>query len=68
MSPERPESGSGQDWLTRARSDLALARMTKTRAVLYEHLCFHAQQASEKALKAVLGSHGVPFPKTHDLA
>ena len=68
MSPERTKAGSPQDWLVHARSDLALARMKKTKSVLYEHLCFHAQQASEKALKAVLVSHGVRFPKTHDLA
>lgn len=36
--------------------------------MLYEHLCFHAQQAAEKALKAVLLARGVTFPRTHDLA
>lgn len=30
-------------------------------------LCFHAQQAVEKALKAVLMLQGIPFRKTHDL-
>jgi HEPN domain-containing protein len=30
-------------------------------------LCFDAQQAAEKALKAVLVLRGVPFPKTHSL-
>ena len=30
-------------------------------------MCFHAQQASEKALKAVLLFNRVPFPLTHDL-
>jgi HEPN domain-containing protein len=29
---------------------------------------FHAQQATEKALKAVLSRHGVEFRRTHDLA
>jgi HEPN domain-containing protein len=28
---------------------------------------FHAQQAIEKAMKAVLAIHGVRFPRTHDL-
>jgi HEPN domain-containing protein len=36
--------------------------------VLFEDLCFDAQQAAEKALKAVLVSGGRRFPKTHDLA
>jgi len=29
---------------------------------------FHAQQAIEKALKAVLAHSGVPFRRTHDIA
>jgi len=35
--------------------------------VLYEDLCFDAQQAAEKAIKAVLVHRQVRFPKTHDL-
>jgi len=31
-------------------------------------LGFHAQQAVEKALKAVLAAHGVEYPLTHNLA
>jgi HEPN domain-containing protein len=31
-------------------------------------LCFHAQQAAEKAIKALLILHGVSFPYVHDLA
>jgi HEPN domain-containing protein len=33
-----------------------------------EAIGFHAQQAIEKCLKAVLALHEVPFRKTHDLA
>ncbi|ATE58845.1 hypothetical protein CCZ27_01720 [Thauera sinica] len=29
---------------------------------------FHAQQAVEKALKAVLSAYGIPFRRTHDIA
>ena len=68
MPHEMPAAGSAQDWLRHARSDLALAGMRKTRALLYEHLCFHAQQAAEKALKAVLVHHGIRVPRSHDLA
>lgn len=32
-----------------------------------EILCFHAQQAAEKALKAVLASREIDFPYTHDI-
>ena len=68
MPSDAPEAGSAQDWLRHARSDLALTRMRKTKTLLYEHLCFHAQQAAEKALKAVLVHHGVRVPRSHDLA
>ena len=33
-----------------------------------EDLCFDAQQAAEKAIKAVLIARGVYFPLVHDLA
>jgi HEPN domain-containing protein len=29
--------------------------------------CFHAQQAAEKALKALMMLHGIAFRRTHDL-
>ena len=35
---------------------------------LYKTLCFHAQQAVEKSLKAVLVLRGVEFPKSHSLS
>ncbi len=33
----------------------------------YEDLCFHAQQAAEKALKAIYLDRGWTFPYIHDL-
>lgn len=36
--------------------------------MLYDDLCFDAQQAAEKAIKAILVSGAVEFPKTHDIA
>jgi HEPN domain-containing protein len=66
MLPEL-QSGSPEDWLRRARSDLALARGRLKKSVLAEDLCFHAQQAVEKSLKAILISKGIDFPRTHNL-
>jgi len=60
-------AGSPRDWLRRARSSLARARQEKPDEVLYEDLCFDAQQAVEKALKALLVSRGVPFRFVHDI-
>lgn len=53
--------------MIRANSDLALARITKPSDALWEDLCFHAQQAAEKALKAVLVARAIEFPKSHDV-
>jgi len=69
MKP-RPEEvpGSPRDWLAHAKSDLSLARLAKddTR-ILPEQICFHAQQAAEKALKAVLLFKRIEFPLVHDI-
>jgi HEPN domain-containing protein len=55
--------------LNRAQSNLAQARVgASIPAVYLEDLCFNAQQAAEKAIKAVLIDLGVRFPYTHDLA
>ena len=40
----------------------------KIEDVLWEDLCFDAQQAAEKALKAVLVALGIQFRFVHDLA
>jgi len=56
------------EWLKRARSNLERARAGKvSEEILYEDLCFDAQQAVEKALKALLVKLNKPFPKTHSI-
>lgn len=67
MPHESPFPGSPADWLRYAHSDLELARVRRPAKVLFEGLCFHAQQAVEKALKAVLVAKDVPPPKTHNI-
>jgi len=61
------DPGSPTSWLRFARSDLAVARQKPGAEVLPETLCFHAQQATEKTIKAVLVHVGVPVPKTHNI-
>ena len=59
---------SPEEWLNHARSDLNMAEIAKDREdILPEQVCFHAQQAVEKALKAVLLFQKKDFPLTHDL-
>lgn len=68
MPPEGDDLGSPADWLKRAKSNLARAGQPKVKDVLWEDLCFDAQQAAEKSLKAVLLFHGIEFRFVHDLA
>ena len=68
MRREGRNGGDPREWMRRARSNLARARAGRVAPeVLLEDLCFDAQQAAEKAIKAVLVDRGIPFPKTHDL-
>jgi HEPN domain-containing protein len=67
MAPERFAADDPREWLNRARSSLALAKTHLPEAYL-EDLCFEAQQAAEKAIKALLIKQGVAFPYVHDLA
>ncbi len=62
------QSGSPNDWLQHAQSDLNLARLaSRDKEILPEQVCFHAQQAAEKALKAVLLFKKIEFPPIHDI-
>lgn len=59
---------SPREWLVHAHSDLKLAKLGQTgQEVLPQQICFHAQQAVEKAFKAVLLLHEIDFPLTHDI-
>jgi HEPN domain-containing protein len=54
--------------MVHAQSDLRLARLALGDAsIRREQVCFHIQQAAEKAIKAVLVSRGIDFPLTHDI-
>ena len=64
--PKRFPPDDPREWLNRARSDLAIAKGRTVEAYL-EDLCYHAQQAAEKAIKAVMILRDIEFPYTHDL-
>jgi HEPN domain-containing protein len=56
------------DLLRAAREDLAVAEAAQqVEGISARPIGFHAQQAVEKALKAVLASRAVEFPFIHDL-
>ena len=64
---KKPETAN--TWLTRAKSNMARAKVGRVSSeILYEDLCFDAQQAVEKALKSLCVIYEIVFPKTHDIA
>lgn len=55
-------------WLKKAEKDYkACKRLSEVDFDLIELAAYHAQQAIEKWLKALLVAHGQIVPKTHDL-
>lgn len=67
MPRDKPIPGSAEDWLARAKGNLALASQSKLDEVFWEDLVFQAQQAAEKAMKAIYRLKGLQFRYTHDL-
>jgi HEPN domain-containing protein/predicted nucleotidyltransferase len=62
------EAGRPHWWLKHAQKDLAAVRhLYNDPDEFPEQVCFLAQQAAEKAVKAVLLERNVSFPHTHDL-
>ena len=64
----KPDPTDPHSWLARAKSNLKRAEIgRKDPDIFIEDLCFDAQQAVEKALKAVCIYLNQPFPKPHSL-
>jgi HEPN domain-containing protein len=55
-------------WIQRAKNDYIIAsEMPLEKVMFLEDLCFHAQQAAEKAIKGLLIFHGVSPEYTHKI-
>ena len=67
MPSDRDIPGGPIDWLSRARGSLALAKQSKPDEAFWEDQCYLAQQAVEKALKALYQHRGLIFRYTHDI-
>jgi HEPN domain-containing protein len=69
MAADAPRAADTRGWLRRAAADFRGADVDLAAdPPLIGDAVFHCQQAAEKALKAFLAWHDVPFRKTHDLA
>ena len=54
-------------WLLKAESDLTNARLCLAAGQALDTVCFHAQQAAEKYIKAHLLANEIEFPFIHNL-
>lgn len=57
-----------ETWLQRAESNLRIAHLARGEGVFLEDLCFEAQQAAEKGLKALLIYLSGDYPRVHTFA
>ena len=53
--------------LAKAQNDLIAAQATIATGKALDTVCFHAQQAAEKSIKALLALYDVEYPRRHDL-
>lgn len=67
MKPDLPVPGTAEQWLQRARGNLLRAKGEKPEGAYFEDFCFDAQQAAEKAIKAIFIHFGIEFRYVHDL-
>src|ERR1017187_5915663 len=65
MTPEELRRDEAGQWLAQARKDLNAAQLLASAEP--SRSVFHSQQAAEKAAKAFLAFHNIPFRRTHDL-
>lgn len=68
LSMRPPEDIEVAAWIEKAKRDLRMAAFALSESGrLWDQVCFHAQQAAEKSLKAVLVAMEIEVPRTHDL-
>ncbi len=68
MTGDSPHVQEALRWMRFAGEDLDVAeRLLRDDPVAARHVCWLAQQAAEKAIKAALTLDKVTFPFTHDL-
>ena len=57
-----------ENWIDYAETDLEAAKILFAKGEFFFHVAmFHAHEAAEKSIKAILIIEEIKFPKTHDL-
>jgi HEPN domain-containing protein len=61
--------GTAKEWTVKAEADYSTAtrELKAAESPNFDAVCFHAQQCSEKLMKALLIHLGTVPPRTHDL-
>jgi HEPN domain-containing protein len=68
-TPEQVRWDFVQQWLDKAHKDLQAATILFNSDIGdFDNVGFHAQQAAEKFIKALLVRYQIEFPKTHSIA
>ena len=68
LPPEEARRELVREWLAKADEDIHAARILLAGVGASPAIiCFHAQQATEKALKGLLTWRQIAFPKTHSI-
>jgi HEPN domain-containing protein len=67
MPRDHDRADSPRRWMRNARADLVMAKIRLPEGAMYEQLCFFAQQAAEKSIKALLLNLAIDFPFTHNI-
>ena len=67
MNGDTDAESPPETWLRYAVTDLALMQAVIDTSGPSGEICFHAQQATEKALKALVESQQIKVPYTHHL-
>ncbi len=68
MRPDPQKVTEAREWLQRSISDIESAEVLMSSTPSHiDTALYHCQQAVEKAWKAFMFWHDVPFRKTHDL-
>ena len=67
LPPGRYPADDPREWMRFARDNLGRSTTRSPNSEMFENMCWDAQQAAEKAIKARLMSLDVEFPYTHDI-
>ncbi len=64
---KKTDADHATELLKKAEKDIVMINLAMDNEGPYDPACFHAQQAIEKMIKAVIAFHGIEYPKIHNI-